>query len=510
MNRFQQIFTFAVGAPDQLPLSEQAIYDLKNTIRKANEMIDFTDPDEDYNEYEETESDAIDSSSSSSMSINSTATNRTESLPRACASASFRVPMYIYSLLGLLLIQTKQEQWNVMCYLTTDRRRRRETLSASRREKKIIIDSYFSVWSVLPDTSKSARQRERERELVCRATGWMTYITEVFQNSFARGIVDSEVVDGFINLSSLNNEHSSLFTSDRSSLYFDCIEHILQGNLLLQWIVNGNVSRRFVSLHWCLSRDMFSWRTLEKCFQRLILLDERILSLFEFSQLLLIVQDLTFKLVDRTCPEVFPLFSQLMHLVSLFIEKKTQLFQIIVGRRWTLDDGFVSRLFVVFDQCLEAEGLHRAREKTSITSRNIVRWGLVLIWNRGEHACFVSLHKGIRLKTKPCTSKQQHQKRESERFNSNKYDDRDSSEDVGKSLDCCSHCSCCSSRHRLRWRSRRDCVEVLCPKGKDDSVDEDDDGDDGNDAGEIRDCRMFDSHREIVGGKPMNTIYWPM
>lgn len=77
----------------------------------------------------------------------------------------------------------------------------------------------------------------------------MTYITEVFQNSFARGIVDSEIVDGFINLGRLKNEHSRLFTlSGRSSSYFDCIEHILQGNLLLQWIVTGSLPRRFVSL----------------------------------------------------------------------------------------------------------------------------------------------------------------------------------------------------------------------------------------------------------------------
>lgn len=95
---------------------------------------------------------------------------------------------------------------------------------------------------------------------------------------------------------------------------------------------------------------MFSWRTLEKRFQCLILLDERILPLFEFGQLLLIIHDLTFELVDRTRPKVFPLFSQLMHLVSLFVEKKTQFFQIIVGRRRTLNDGLVSRLFIVFDQ----------------------------------------------------------------------------------------------------------------------------------------------------------------
>jgi hypothetical protein len=110
MSRFHQIFTFAVAAPDQLPLTEQTMYDLRNTIRKETEMIDFTDLDEDYNEYEETESDVtVDISPSTSMLINSTAVNRTESLSRSCACSSFRVPMYIYSIVGLL-IQTKREQ----------------------------------------------------------------------------------------------------------------------------------------------------------------------------------------------------------------------------------------------------------------------------------------------------------------------------------------------------------------------------------------------------------------
>ena len=92
----------------------------------------------------------------------------------------------------------------------------------------------------------------------------------------------------------------------------------------------------------------------------------------------------------------------------------------------------------------------------------------------------------------------------------NRFDDDvpDDNDAVGKSSDCYS--PYWSMRRHHRWIIRRCCDAFRCPMGNDDS--EDDGGGDGgdDDANEIRDCRTFDSRREIVEETLTNTIYSPM
>ena len=75
---------------DNLPLTEQAIYDLRNSMRRGNELIDFDDDDNDYSEDEDLDidddnsfSDAFPSSSSSTTSnalTSSTTTTTTSTI----------------------------------------------------------------------------------------------------------------------------------------------------------------------------------------------------------------------------------------------------------------------------------------------------------------------------------------------------------------------------------------------------------------------------------------------
>ena len=71
---------------DNLPLTEQAIYDLRNSMRRGNELIDFDDDDNDYSEDEDLDidddnslSDAFPSSSSSTTSNALTSSTTTTS-----------------------------------------------------------------------------------------------------------------------------------------------------------------------------------------------------------------------------------------------------------------------------------------------------------------------------------------------------------------------------------------------------------------------------------------------
>ena len=98
--RVQQIFALASVSAEK-PFSEQAIYDLKNSMRKANELMDFSDQDE----YDDDEEEMDDDSTSSTLLVNST-----EPQPRS-SPASLRPSISMCSFLGLsllVLIETKK------------------------------------------------------------------------------------------------------------------------------------------------------------------------------------------------------------------------------------------------------------------------------------------------------------------------------------------------------------------------------------------------------------------
>jgi hypothetical protein len=83
-----------------LPLTEQAIYDLKNTMRKSDEINDFDD-DEDYNEDDQIEFDyqLIPSIESTTSKIGSNA--------RKSSSSSCFVSKFIYLLLLVVVFLTQ-------------------------------------------------------------------------------------------------------------------------------------------------------------------------------------------------------------------------------------------------------------------------------------------------------------------------------------------------------------------------------------------------------------------
>ena len=90
--------TIIIRPYPNLPLTEQTIYDLQNSMRKINEMNDFHD--DDFNEYEDTD---IDSSITTWINSTTLKTNY------ALTSSSFCfVLKFTNLLLLLLLIQTNK------------------------------------------------------------------------------------------------------------------------------------------------------------------------------------------------------------------------------------------------------------------------------------------------------------------------------------------------------------------------------------------------------------------
>jgi hypothetical protein len=104
INTTLNLFFPAIIHPYQnLPLSEQAIYDLKNMMRKSNEINDFDD-DDDYNEDDEIEID-----NQLTTSIESTTSKIEYNTLQSSSSSSRCVSKFIYLLLLLLfLIQTNK------------------------------------------------------------------------------------------------------------------------------------------------------------------------------------------------------------------------------------------------------------------------------------------------------------------------------------------------------------------------------------------------------------------
>lgn len=81
-----------------LPLTEQAVYDLRNNLRKSNEINDFDDED-DYDEYEN-----IETNTQSTISIESTTFEIKSNIVKS--SSTRFVSKFIYLLLLLLITQT--------------------------------------------------------------------------------------------------------------------------------------------------------------------------------------------------------------------------------------------------------------------------------------------------------------------------------------------------------------------------------------------------------------------